>query len=88
MIDPIEQSLNRYLKEQDALSAYDDAFDAKQEELYDMTIHQFMQLLEKEIDRETLHLLISEESHRQVQAACDDPDEPVEPEDAYWDRSY
>lgn len=88
MIDSVTQDLNRYLKEQDQLQAYDIALDAKQEELYDMTVYQFMQRLDKEIDRDTLALLVEEEAHRQVQAACNDQDEPVEPDDAYWDRAY
>ena len=87
MIDAVTKDLNRYLKEQDTLQAYDDALDAKQEAIYDMTVYQFMQLLEREIDRETLAQLVEEEADRQVQAACDDPDEPVEPDDypdTYW----
>lgn len=90
MIDAVTRDLNRYLKEQDAMSDYDDALEAKQEEIYDMTVWQLMKMLEKEIDRETLALLVEEEAHRQVQAACEDPDDPMEPvdlEDPFWDRS-
>jgi hypothetical protein len=40
-----------------------------------------MALLERQIDRETLALLVAEEADRQVQADCDDPREPMEPDD-------
>lgn len=84
MIDPVEQDLNRYLKQQDELEDYDTALDAKREELFNLTVHQFMLLLDREIDRETLDLLVDEEADRQVRAHEDEFDEPDDYPDTYW----
>jgi hypothetical protein len=86
MIDAVTKDLNRYLKKQDELQAYDTALDAKQEEIYDMTVWQFMKLLDAEIDRETLALLVEEEADRQVRAVSDDFEEPDDDSDTYWFR--
>jgi hypothetical protein len=84
MIDAVTKDLNRYLKEQDDLQAYDTALDAKQDELYALTVQQLMDLLDTEIDRETLALLVSEEADRQVREHADDFEEPDDYPDTYW----
>lgn len=83
-MDAVTRDLNRYLKEQDALSEYEDAFEAKQEELYDLTVWQLMKLLDKMSDREMLALLVREEAHRQVRAMSEEFNEPDEDEFEDW----
>ncbi len=84
MIDAVTKDLNRYLKEQDDLQAYDTALDSKREELFNLTVHKFMGLLDREIDRDTLDLLVDEEADRQVRAQAEDFDEPDDYPDTYW----
>ncbi len=88
MIDAVTKDLNRYLKEQDDLQAYDTALDAKREELFNLTVHKFMGLLDREIDRDTLDLLVDEEADRQVRAQAEDFDEPDDYPDTYWCPGY
>ncbi len=84
MTDAVTHDLNRYLKEQDELQAYDTALDAKREELYDLAVRQFMLLLDREIDRDTLDQLIDEEADRQIRAQAEEFDEPDDYPDTYW----
>jgi hypothetical protein len=84
VIDAVTKDLNRYLKEQDDLQAYDTALDSKREELFNLTVHQFFLLLDREIDRDTLDLLVDEEADRQVRAQAEDFDEPDDYPDTYW----
>lgn len=88
MIDAVTRDLNRYLAEQDALQAYDTALDAKREELFNLTVQQFMDLLDREIDRDTLDLLVDEEADRQLRTQAEDFDEPDDYPDTYWCPGY